>query len=67
MNTNIIELTEKQSNAFEAMKTGKNVFLTGPGGSGKSFLLKHVIFRFFNNEISYFPSSIDGLICFNTS
>lgn len=34
------QLTEKQEMAFKAMKDGKNVFLTGPGGSGKSFLLK---------------------------
>ena len=36
-------LTEKQQNAFNYMKSGKNVFLTGPGGSGKSFLIKYFI------------------------
>jgi len=36
-------LTEKQKNAFNTMKSGKNVFLTGPGGSGKSFLIKYFI------------------------
>jgi ATP-dependent DNA helicase PIF1 len=36
-------LTEKQQNAFNYMKLGKNVFLTGPGGSGKSFLIKYFI------------------------
>ena len=36
-------LTEKQQNAFNTMKSGKNVFLTGPGGSGKSFLIKYFI------------------------
>jgi len=38
-----IQLTEKQELAFEAMKKGKNVFLTGPAGSGKSFVLKNFI------------------------
>jgi ATP-dependent DNA helicase PIF1 len=37
------ELSEKQKNAFISMQKGKNVFLTGPGGSGKSFLLKYFI------------------------
>ena len=36
-------LTEKQQNAFNYIKSGKNVFLTGPGGSGKSFLIKYFI------------------------
>jgi ATP-dependent DNA helicase PIF1 len=34
------QLTEKQNNAFQCMKNGHNTFLTGPGGTGKSFLLK---------------------------
>ena len=38
-----IQLTEKQQYAFNSMKSGKNLFLTGPGGSGKSFLLKYFI------------------------
>jgi len=42
-NTIFYMLTEKQQNAFNTMKSGKNVFLTGPGGSGKSFLIKYFI------------------------
>ena len=34
-------LTKKQQEAFECMKLGQSVFLTGPGGSGKSYLLKY--------------------------
>jgi ATP-dependent DNA helicase PIF1 len=44
-----IQLTEKQQDAFSSMKLGKNIFLTGPGGSGKSFLLKYFI-EWFRNE-----------------
>jgi ATP-dependent DNA helicase PIF1 len=36
-------LTDKQNEAFNCMKSGKNVFLTGPGGSGKSYLIKYFI------------------------
>jgi ATP-dependent DNA helicase PIF1 len=38
-----IKLTHMQNIALLSMKSGKNVFLTGPGGSGKSFLLKYFI------------------------
>lgn len=33
-------LNDEQLLAFESMKNGHNVFLTGPGGSGKSYLQK---------------------------
>jgi ATP-dependent DNA helicase PIF1 len=36
-------LTDKQREAFNCMKLGKNVFLTGPGGSGKYYLIKYFI------------------------
>lgn len=34
--SNVI-FTEKQLEAFNSIKNGENVFLTGPAGSGKSF------------------------------
>jgi len=40
---NNAHLTEKQELALEALKRDKNVFLTGPAGSGKTFLLKNFI------------------------
>ena len=36
-------MTEEQTAAFEAMKAGKNVFLTGEAGTGKSFVLERYI------------------------
>jgi ATP-dependent DNA helicase PIF1 len=43
------QLNEEQNNAFVSMKNGKNVFLTGPAGCGKSFLLKYFI-QWFKTE-----------------
>jgi ATP-dependent DNA helicase PIF1 len=36
-------LNALQSLVFEKYKNGENVFLTGPGGSGKSFLIKTIV------------------------
>lgn len=33
-------LTAEQQRAFKAIQEGKSIFLTGPGGTGKSFLLR---------------------------
>lgn len=33
-------LNEKQKEAFNGMKDGHNIFITGPGGSGKSHVIK---------------------------
>ena len=35
-------LNEEQVKAFEAIKSGKSIFLTGPGGTGKSYLIKQL-------------------------
>jgi len=33
----------EQTNAFDLYNEGKNIFLTGPGGTGKSFLIKKMV------------------------
>ena len=35
-----MELSTEQQNVFNCFKQGENIFMTGPGGSGKSFLIK---------------------------
>jgi ATP-dependent DNA helicase PIF1 len=35
-------LNPQQRAAFDAIVAGKSIFLTGPGGTGKSFLLEHL-------------------------
>jgi ATP-dependent DNA helicase PIF1 len=36
------QLTTEQRKAYELVEQGKSIFLTGPGGTGKSFLLKTI-------------------------
>ena len=43
-----MDLTIKQKEALNSILDGKNVFLTGPGGTGKSQLLKNYI-EYYNN------------------
>ncbi len=37
------DLNNEQNMVFEKYKNNENVFLTGPGGSGKSFLIKKIV------------------------
>lgn len=36
------ELSPEQKEAFDAIRAGESVFLTGPGGTGKTFLIDHI-------------------------
>lgn len=36
-------LNTEQKFIFDKYKNGENVFLTGPGGTGKSFLIKTIV------------------------
>ena len=53
-------LTQKQQIALEYMQSGKNVFLTGPGGSGKSYLLK-IFINWYKFSDKIFVTSTTGL------
>ena len=41
-----IILDEQQQKAVNIVLKGKNVFLTGGGGTGKSFVLEHIIKKY---------------------
>jgi ATP-dependent DNA helicase PIF1 len=46
-----MSLTPEQQRAFDLVKQGKSIFLTGPGGTGKSFLLK-TMYDFLGKEVA---------------
>ena len=41
-----IEFSKEQIRAIETADSGSNVFISGPGGTGQSLLIKHFIERF---------------------
>ena len=37
-----MNFTEKQTEAFDSFLNGENIFITGPGGCGKSYFIKEI-------------------------
>lgn len=46
-----MNLTQSQKEALEALEEGRNVFLTGEAGTGKSFLLNHFVTKLKNKNV----------------
>ena len=44
-----MQLTSEQKYAFEKITKGENLFITGPGGSGKSVFIKELV-KYFKNK-----------------
>ena len=62
MNSNIAAdiLSPEQEYALEKFKKGENVFITGPGGTGKTRFIKHVVSHMKNHGISYQVCALTG-------
>ena len=53
-------LSPEQSHAFELFKQGKNIFVSGPGGTGKTLLIKHIVKYCINQKIKYQVCALTG-------
>jgi hypothetical protein len=60
----IIKLNIEQQNAIDCFKKGKNIFLTGPAGTGKSVTLKEIIKYCENNNIKFGVTATTGTAAF---
>jgi len=58
--TNQIILNRKQQKAFDEFKNGKNIFITGPAGTGKSITLTKIIDYCKENNKKYGITSTTG-------
>ena len=56
-----LQLTMEQEEALKYMKMGKNIFLTGPAGCGKTFVLNQYI-DFIEEENSVLPKNMRKII-----
>jgi ATP-dependent DNA helicase PIF1 len=53
-------LNEEQLEIFNSYKEGSNIFLTGPGGCGKSYLIKTIVNDAKNNNIDIAVTALTG-------
>ncbi|KAL1670800.1 hypothetical protein GGF50DRAFT_93791, partial [Schizophyllum commune] len=56
---NAIELSPEQRLVLDMVKTGKNVFFTGPAGTGKSVLLREIIKVFKDRKLEMIQQGAD--------
>lgn len=56
-----MSLNKKQQYAFDRVAAGKNVFITGSGGVGKSYLIENLDKEFWDTSVLLAPTGISAL------
>lgn len=57
----MIVFTSEQQNALDLVDSGNNVFITGPGGTGKSVVVREILRRYPDDTILLAPTGISAL------
>ena len=57
--------TKEQQAAYDAITLGRNVFLTGNAGTGKSYVLEQAISQMDKNGHNYVAAATTGIAAFN--
>jgi len=58
--TEEIKLTERQEYAFKLLKEGKSIFLTGPAGGGKSYLI-NLFKKYYSDSLNIAVTATTGI------
>lgn len=59
------KFTALQKKAAEAVFRGQNLLLTGPAGTGKSFLIKHIFDFFYKEGVFFAKTAMTGVAALN--
>ena len=57
---NVIQLSTEQKFAFQQFQKGNNLFITGPGGTGKTQLIKHIVDYMINKNMNHKVCAMTG-------
>ena len=56
----VFQLSDEQKYAFQQFKKGHNLFITGPGGTGKTQLIKYTVDYLKSNNLNHQVCAMTG-------